>query len=59
MEMNMTIITMPSIVYLFGSQNYTRGFATKTTDEMMEIVVEAATELGLTQKGSERLWEIK
>ena len=39
------------------TQNYTRGFATKTTDEMMEIVVEAATELGLTQKGSERLRE--
>ena len=34
------------------TQNYTKGFVTKTTDEMKEIVVEAATELGLSQKAS-------
>ena len=32
------------------TQNYTTGFVSKTSDEMMEIVVEAATDLGLSQK---------
>jgi len=32
------------------TQNYTTGFVTKTSDEMMEIVVEAASDLGLSQK---------
>ena len=50
------------------TQNYTRGFVTKTTDEMMEIVVEVASELGLSQKArrSEKLgslnytwWQIR